>query len=131
MEGEFLGTLFAHNAVLHYTAKNAAICNKSVDNKPISGCVRMACNSLLTTSLLQVVNSLDASCPRYPQACHKLFQQVATGLQRQVATSLILTGLLQLDKINKREEREEILSGKGWTLKLQNEPWLRYRPKKH
>ena len=26
--------------------------------EPMSGCVRMACDSLLTTSLLQVVNSL-------------------------------------------------------------------------
>ena len=30
-------------------------------NKLISGCVRMACDSLLTTSLLQVVNRLVAS----------------------------------------------------------------------
>ena len=28
-------------------------------NKPISGCIRMACDSLLTTSLLQVVNSCN------------------------------------------------------------------------
>ena len=36
-------------------------CQHLVINKPISGCVRMACDSLLTTSLLQVVNRLDAS----------------------------------------------------------------------
>ena len=54
---------------LIYTAKNAQVAtsllttwNKLVVNKPISGCVRMACDSLFTTSLLQVVNRLDASC---------------------------------------------------------------------
>ena len=35
--------------------------NRLVINKPISGCVLMACDSLLTTSLLQVVNRLVAS----------------------------------------------------------------------
>ena len=53
----------------HYTAKNAPVatslltsCNNLADiNKPISRCVRMACDSLLTTSLLQVVNKLVAS----------------------------------------------------------------------
>ena len=71
--------------ILTYTAKNVASCNKSVDNKPISGCVRMACNRLLTTSLLQVVSRLYASCRvihRLVTSCfNKLFQQVATSLQ--------------------------------------------------
>ena len=47
--------------VMRLHSQKRASCNKSVDNKPISGCVR-TCNSLLTTSLLQVVNRLDASC---------------------------------------------------------------------
>ena len=45
-----------------------ARCNKCVEifstkliNKPISGCVRMACDSLLTTSLLHVVIRFVAS----------------------------------------------------------------------
>ena len=54
-------------------------------NKPISGCVRMACVSLLTTNLLQVFDRLVASSiivkTCYPQACCKLFQQVVTSLQ--------------------------------------------------
>ena len=53
--------------------------NRLVVNKAISGCVRMACDSLLTTSLLQVVKRLLGKlivkiC--YPQDCCKLFQQV-------------------------------------------------------
>ena len=32
-----------------------------LNNKPISGCARTPCDSLLTTSLLQVVNRLVAS----------------------------------------------------------------------
>ena len=54
---------------LLYTARNAQVAtsllttwNRLVINKPISGCVRMACDSLFTTSLFQVVNRLDASC---------------------------------------------------------------------
>ena len=62
----------------------------------------MACSSLLTTSLLQVVNRLDASCPRYPQACHKLFQQVATSLKETSCNKPDFNKpLLQLDEINK------------------------------
>ena len=51
-----------------YTDKTAQIatslltsCNRLVINKPISGCVRVACDSLLTTSLLPVVNRFVAS----------------------------------------------------------------------
>ena len=56
--------------VLEYTAKNTQVvtslftsCDNllQVYNKPISGCVRMACAQLVTTSLLQVVNRLVAS----------------------------------------------------------------------
>ena len=62
--------------------------------------MRMACKSLLTTSLFQVVNRLDASCRvihRLVTSCFNMLQQVCKW---QVATSLILTCLLQLDKIN-------------------------------
>ena len=69
-------------------------------NKPISGCVCMACDSLRTRSLLQVVKQtccklIAKTC--YPQACCKLIQVC----KWQVTRSLILTDLLQLDKINK------------------------------
>ena len=38
----------------------------------------------------------------YPQACYRLLQQIVTSVQRQVATSLILTHLLlQLGEIDK------------------------------
>ena len=68
------------------TAKNAqfaksllTFCNRFVINKPISGCVRMAFDSLSTLSLFQVVKLtfcmvMVKTC--YPQACCKLFQQV-------------------------------------------------------
>ena len=51
----------------------------------------MACDSLLTTSVLQVVNRLVCklivkTC--YPKAFCKLFQQVVTSLQMPNATSL-------------------------------------------
>ena len=53
---------------LKFTDKNAEIstsllasCNSLVIRMAISGCVRMACDSLLITSLLQVVNRLVAS----------------------------------------------------------------------
>ena len=66
------------------------------------GCVRMVCDSLLT-SLLEVVNR-QSSCKwivkviSYPQACCKFFQQVVTSPQMEVAKSMILkkSSLLQL-----------------------------------
>ena len=65
----------------------------------------MACNSLLTTSLFKVVNRLDASCcVIHMQACELVtscFNKLRKVCKRQVATSLILTSLLQLDEINK------------------------------
>ena len=42
-------------------ARCVEIFSTKLINKPISGCVGMACDSLLTTSLLQVVNRLVAS----------------------------------------------------------------------
>ena len=53
--------------------------------KPILRCVRMACDSLLTTSSLQIVNRLVAGWLSkfviHRQACCKLFQQIVTSLQ--------------------------------------------------
>ena len=54
--------------IIRHGVKNANVtanlltsCNRLVINKPIFECVRMACDSLLTTSLLQVVNRLVVS----------------------------------------------------------------------
>ena len=54
--------------MLGYTAINAQVatrlltsCNRLAINKPISGCVCLACDSFLTTSLLQAVNRRVAS----------------------------------------------------------------------
>ena len=58
-------------------SQKRASCSKSAGGllqvaiiKPISGCVRIACSGLMTTSLLQVVNRLAASCDL--QTCCKL-----------------------------------------------------------
>ena len=58
-------------------SQKRASCSKSAADllqlaiiKPISGCVRIACSGLMTTSLLQVVNRLAASCEL--QTCCKL-----------------------------------------------------------
>ena len=50
-------------------------------NKPISVCVRMACDILLTKRLLSTdLSKVDCqNC--YPQVCYKLFQQAVTSLQ--------------------------------------------------
>ena len=53
-------------------------------NKPISGCDRIACDSLRTRSLLQVVKQtccklIAKTC--YRQACCKLLRQIDTSLQ--------------------------------------------------
>ena len=52
------------------TRKLQQVCCRLAIIKPISGCVRIACSGLMTTSLLQVVNRLDASCEL--QTCCKL-----------------------------------------------------------
>ena len=50
-------------------------CNRLVINKPIPGCVRMACDSWLMPSCPQTYWKLIVrTC--YPQACCKCFQQV-------------------------------------------------------
>ena len=66
---------FADDINLH--SQKRASCSKSAADllqvaiiKPISGCVRIACSGLMTTSLLQVVNRLAASCEL--QTCCKL-----------------------------------------------------------
>ena len=64
----------------------------------------MACDSLLTTSLLQVVNRLVAtrlSKLVLKKVCCKLFQQVVTSLQVTSCNKPDLTCLLQLDEIHK------------------------------
>ena len=57
--------------------------DRLVINKSISGCVCMTCNSLLTLSLLQVVNFcctlIVKTC--YQQTCCKLFQQTVANMQ--------------------------------------------------
>ena len=61
----------------------------------------MACDSLLTTSLLQVVNRLAAcklivkTC--YPQACCKMFQQVEIMLQVAKSLKIGLFATCQLE----------------------------------
>ena len=66
---------------LHYTSWYlATTCYK----KSISGCVRMAYDSLLTTSFFQVAKRLCCkltiqTCCQ--QTCYNLFQQVVTSLQ--------------------------------------------------
>ena len=74
-----------------YTAKKAQVatslltsCNNLLQQADIR-CVRMPCDSLLTTSLLQVINRLVAcwlsKLVISMQACYKLFQQVVKSLQ--------------------------------------------------
>ena len=46
-----------------------------------AGCVRMACDSLLTTSVLRVINLLSTGLLQ-------VFQQVLTSCKRQLATGL-------------------------------------------
>ena len=58
-------------------SQKRASCSKSAITKPISGCVRIACFSLMITSLLQVVYRLTASCELHAD----LFHQLAASLQ--------------------------------------------------
>ena len=43
-------------------SQKRASCSKSAISKPISGWVRIACSSLMITSLLQVLKRVAASC---------------------------------------------------------------------
>ena len=72
--------------------------------KPISGCVHIACSSLMITSLLQVVNRLDASW--FSRLfIHKLdtscFEDSHQACKYQVASSLTFTDLIQLGEANR------------------------------
>ena len=63
---------------------------KTCYNKPISGgCVCMACDSFLTTSLLQVVHRLVASWLLRLVICYKLFQQVVISCSLMKFTNLL------------------------------------------
>ena len=50
-----------HLAHMHIHNQKCASCSKSPIIEPISGCIRIACSGMIT-SLLQVVNTLAASC---------------------------------------------------------------------
>ena len=69
--GRSLEQVTLYNVVLSDLAK-------TFYHKPMSGCAQVACNSLLTTSLLQVVNSL------LQVDCQNL---LSTGLLQVVLTS--------------------------------------------
>ena len=62
-----LGVTFCSRLYHKYTTKNAQIAASLLQAcyiaviKLISGCVHIACSGLVITSLLQVVNRLDAS----------------------------------------------------------------------
>ena len=99
-----------------YTARNAQVaasllqaCHLAVI-KLISGCVRIACFGLMITSLLQVVNRLDASwlsrlfIYKPCLSCFNNLQQVCRYLLHQVwfsqAWCNLMTNLHQMDKIH-------------------------------
>ena len=71
----------------------------TISRNPVSGCVPMSCDNLLTTSLLEVVNRLVASeLPKL--VINRLVASFRNKLQQvckcQVAKSLILTDLLNV-----------------------------------
>ena len=94
-------------------SQKRASCSKSAADllqvaviKPMSGCVRIACSSLMTTSLLQVVNRLAASCDL--QACCKLRTadllqiancRLAASCELQACCKLRTADLLQVVEI--------------------------------
>ena len=53
-------------------------CSRLVINQPISECVRMAGNSLLTTGLLQVVNGLGASYNKSATDKQQIYRNLMT-----------------------------------------------------
>ncbi len=62
-------TCFLSHFVSEIHSQKRTSCSKSAAGllqlaiiKAISGCVRIACSGLMISSLLQVVNRLDASC---------------------------------------------------------------------
>ena len=96
--------------VISYTARNVQVAASLLQAcylaviKPISGCVRIACSGLMITSLLQVVNRLDASClsrlfiHKLDASCFNNLQQVC---KYKRATNQIFTDLLQFDEVNR------------------------------
>ena len=82
-----LGNCFAHLHLRFVPSSHPT----SLPKLPYSEVWCMAYNSLWTSCKLTV-----ETC--YPQACCTVFNQVVTSLQ---TTSVILTGLLQLDEIDK------------------------------
>ena len=84
--GELSGSAAIHTAKnTQAVASLTTSCNRLVINKSISGCVRMACDSLLTS--LKSFASCQQTCCKlivktcYSQACCKLFKQVVTSLK--------------------------------------------------
>ena len=65
--GDFCGVILVVISCSTYPARNAQVAEGLLQAcclaviKPISGCVRISCFGLMITSLLQVVNRLDAS----------------------------------------------------------------------
>ena len=55
----YIQRLYVHVQYIYLHSQKRAICNQSIDNKPISGFVRMACKTACCSSLLQVVNFTD------------------------------------------------------------------------
>ena len=78
-----------------YTARNAQVAASLLQAcclaviKLISGCVRIACSGLMITSLLQVVNRLDASwlsrlfIHKFDASCFNNLQQVCKNINLQ------------------------------------------------
>ena len=62
-------------------------CSKSVTTKPISGCIWIASLGLMTTSLLQVVNRLAASC------------KLHAGLMRVVSSTCTKSANIKLQQV--------------------------------
>ena len=62
-------------------SQKRANCSKSLITKPISGCVPIACSTLMITSLLQVVNIDLPQVANCMQAWCKLFHQLVASLQ--------------------------------------------------
>ena len=88
-----------------------ASCNKSVDNKPISGCVRMACSSLLqrlvascqfadllnnATTCIKSVDKLKQTCCQQAVASHANASWYRLFVNRLVATCGVFSCVRQL-----------------------------------
>ena len=100
-EERIRGKRRVHSEKRASSSKSAAGLCLAIIN-PISGWVRIACSSLIIPSLLQVVNRLSSSLlsglfiHRLDASCFDNSHQVC---KYHVETSLIFTGLLQLDEV--------------------------------